>query len=577
MKTIGRNQKPCVCGKDIKYKMCCGSKNTNLKYWEKNNVSNTTTKDIQTIWNPKLNKGKINFNNELNKILSDRNKLYDEFGGDKFKDIIVSEWLNDYKPYTEEYVGKQETWNDTSELWIDSFNRTHDRWRKLLSEKDEDLILLMKSSISVKSKTTLMNSISQKEVYGHTSFSRLPYKIDRDTKSYEQMLKEYDDICIDKLVLDKVNNVKGGWFKPKNHIINLRTCDVDINKTNIWCVFNDYCYSHLEWLNKWKEELIEIVPTQLIGIYMRDWYFKLGLPLNKVEREEGHLDELFQFFTKIKETSNTTWDEVGMNMCYDFHHTINGKGLEEWGGRNFMIMIQPHSEFESLSGGNDKGIITKSDNEMITIYRNVLDLEYKDGFSWSTDSSQSLKWGISRHYVGCGKDKGYLLEGEVMKKDIMGYTNHNDKKGGMNEVFVHPFKVTITKTTELNKETIQDILYTDDVVRKDILHCYLSNLNINVIGMWEKICEFEFDKETSLMKQTFLGRLVDIQQMDKSNITKTIESGEIVMEQMKETKRPKLTFTPQTSMDMKLVRNPKLMFQTQQNYQLIQNKLLGVG
>ena len=568
IKKVGRNQ-PCSCGSGKKFKLCCDSHNTNLKYWEKNVVSKSNNLNTETLWKPKTNKGKINFNSEFEKVISDRNKLFDEVGGDEFKDVMVSDWLGDFKPYTDSYKTKQETWDDTSKEWIENFNRTHDRWRKLISEKDDDTILIHDLPINL-NRTHFLNDDSD----GDIQFKMEDYSIDRTKDCYEKMLKEYDDICLDKLVLDKVKKVKGGWFKPKNPILKLRTCDVDINNTNIWCVFNDYCYSHLEWLNKWKEELIELVPIKLISIFMRDWYFKLGLPLNKVELKEGHLDELFQFFTKIKETSDSSWGELGMNKCYEFLHSNSGKGMEEWGGRNFCIVVHPHNKLQGLSGGNDKGITTKSDNEMVTIYRNVLDLEYKDGFSWSTDSSQSLKWGLSRNYVGCSKDKGYLLEGEVMKKDIMGYTNHNDDKGGMNEVFVHPSKITITKTTELNEETIKEIVNTDEVVRKDLLHHWLSGLNMKIITMWDKICDYEHGEQTTLMKQQFLSRLVQMKQTDKDNITKSIEQGTIVMDEIKDTKRPKVMFVPQTSKDMKLVRNKKLMFQTQQKLWMLGSSMM---
>jgi len=63
---IGRNQRPCICGKDIKYKMCCDSQNTKLNYWEKDKVKKTSSNNIDTSgWKPKLEKGRINFNDEF--------------------------------------------------------------------------------------------------------------------------------------------------------------------------------------------------------------------------------------------------------------------------------------------------------------------------------------------------------------------------------------------------------------------------------------------------------------------------------------------------------------------------------
>jgi hypothetical protein len=568
-KKVGRN-KPCHCGSGKKFKMCCDSHNTNLDWGKKkDNVKNTDIVKSKSYY-PRTIKGKIDFDQEFERLIENRFKTFDEFGGEKFKDVLTKDWLGDIKPYSDDYKISQETWNDTKDEWIDSFKRTHDRWRFLFTDDENESIISITSPINV---SNGMDIDSNQEM--ELNENPIIGKQYRDTKYYEQMVKEYDDICFDKLVLDKVKKVEnGGWFKwNKNKIIKLRTCDVDIDKTTIWCVFNDYCYSHLEWLNKWKEELIEMIPTHLIGMFLKDWYFKLGLPLNKVELKEGHIDELLKFITKLKEVDDTTWEELGMNMSYDFFHSKSGKGLEQWGGRNFVIMIQPKDNLEGLIGGNDKGITTMSDDESITIYRNVLDLKYKDGFSWSTDSSQSLKWGLSRNYVGCGKDKGYLLEGEVIKKDIMGFTNRNGDKGGMNEVFVHPSKVTITNTFELTEDSIVDILKTHSVVRKDLLHQWLSGFNVMFIKMWDKVCEFSDKQDISLMKQTFLSRMYDVDEKDRENIIESIKNETLVMNEVGESKR-RFVFKPQTKMDKLISVNKKVMKQIQEKCVMFQNQLI---
>ena len=301
---------------------------------------------------------------------------------------------------------------------------------------------------------------------------------------------------------------------------------------------------------------------------------KLGLPMNKVEMKDGVIDELIQFITKLKEVTDSKWGGIGMRNNYSFMMNRDNTPLKQFGNKKVVLQLSPYSSNEGFGSGMDRGIHTKSDNDIIKIYRNVMDLDYSKGYSWSTDTTQSLNWGKTRGYVGCESDVSYFIEGEVMKKDIMGYTNQNEVgKGGMNEVFVHPSKVKITNTTELNNDTIKEITNTNPIVRQDLVHDWLQGVNSMMIEMWENICDYNMKQDDTLILQTFLGRINNMIQQDKKNITLSIESGTIVMKPMGDNSFTNPRFYPQNKSDMKLMKDRKLFSLKNQENTMFQNTM----
>jgi len=235
-------------------------------------------------------------------------------------------------------------------------------------------------------------------------FWRTLYKRDfnKNHKNYKKMIKEFDRLC--RYVnewCDKHEKMFDDGYKG-DYKTTIESVDkvVDVRKIEPQKVFNDVVYSHIRFLNEWKEDLLEIIGGIKLGCTFTELFTWVGYALNEWESKENNILDLMNFCMKHPDT------KTGVNL---FEQNIEDKWDSNWKkygylkykGKLFTLITR--KEHDGMYWRNQ--IDTFNDDDSFPIYRAVSDTKHMVGFSWSPSINTVFDWGTrnsndNRFYIG---------------------------------------------------------------------------------------------------------------------------------------------------------------------------------
>ena len=240
------------------------------------------------------------------------------------------------------------------------------------------------------------------------------YKRDfnRNHKNYKKMIKEFDrlsrsvnDWC------DKHEKMFDDGYKG-DYKTTIESVDkvVDVRKTEPQKVFNDVVYSHIRFLNEWKEDLLEIIGGIKLGCTFTELFTWLGYALNKWESKENNILDLMNFCMKHTDT------KTGVNL---FERHLVDQWDIDW--KKYRYRRVNGKLFSSVTRMEHDGmywreqINTFNDGDSFPIYRAVSDTKHMIGFSWSPSLDTVFDWGTRNSE----DNRFYIGKTIIRKKDIL--------------------------------------------------------------------------------------------------------------------------------------------------------------
>ena len=234
----------------------------------------------------------------------------------------------------------------------------------------------------------------------------------KNHKNYKKMIKDFDRLCrfiydwCDRHEKMFVDGYKGDY---KTTIESIDTV-IDVRKIEPQKVFNDVIYSHIRFLNTWKEDLLEIIGGIKLGSTFTELFTWLGYALNKWETKEHHILDFMNFCMKHTDTKtgvNLYEQPVKDQIDVDW----NKYGYLRYKGKLFVTITR--KEHDGMYWREQ--IATFNDDVYFPIYRAVSDTKHMVGFSWSPSINTVFDWGTRN-----SKDRRfYIGKTTVQKKDIL--------------------------------------------------------------------------------------------------------------------------------------------------------------
>jgi len=234
----------------------------------------------------------------------------------------------------------------------------------------------------------------------------------KNHKNYKKMIKDFDRLCrfiydwCDRHEKMFVDGYKGDY---KTTIESIDTV-IDVRKIEPQKVFNDVIYSHIRFLNIWKEDLLEIIGGIKLGSTFTELFTWLGYALNKWETKEHHILDFMNFCMKHPDTKK------GVNLYEQLVKDpidVDWKkyGYLKYKGKLFIVCTQ--NEHDGMYWREQ--ISTFNDDVYFPIYRAVSDTKHMVGFSWSPSINTVFDWGTRN-----SKDRRfYIGKTIIQKKDIL--------------------------------------------------------------------------------------------------------------------------------------------------------------
>ena len=240
------------------------------------------------------------------------------------------------------------------------------------------------------------------------------YKRDfnRNHKNYKKMIKEFDRLS--KSVndwCDKHEKMFDDGYKG-DYKTTIESVDkvVDVRKTEPQKVFNDVVYSHIRFLNEWKEDLLEIIGGIKLGCTFTELFTWLGYALNEWESKENNILDLMNFCMKHTDT------KTGVNLFE--RHLVDQWDIDwkKYGYRRVNGKL-----FSSVTRMEHDGMYWReqinpfNDGDSFPIYRAVSDTKHMIGFSWSPSLDTVFDWGTRNSE----DNRFYIGKTIIRKKDIL--------------------------------------------------------------------------------------------------------------------------------------------------------------
>ena len=345
--------------------------------------------------------------------------------------------------------------------------------------------------------------------------------LNKNNKNYKKILKDYIRLCDPTDHINLIKPMLKDGYKGKRDIY-IKCLDetYDLFGKEKHIISNDFLYNHIIFLDKWKEDLLDIWGGYKFGIIFQLLYTHLGIILNKIEKQNGHIIELMRFLKGNKKSfEGLQFEEIGYQD--DLNPDWVKYGYSSYNGELFMEVTRHFDD----TMGYKKTFNELNDNDDLTIYRSVANLDYLMGTSWSMSKSTCLDWGARR------SDNGIFHLGEItIKKSDVFFVNswtNDDTINHYCEVVVlyddlDEKDVSITEYNVRNQRGTFVQLKNDLIWIKEIRN-WLIWYNNCVIGYWNNIVKYrksvksgEFYKK---FPKGFITRLWDL--VSKSYDTKT--------------------------------------------------------
>lgn len=303
------------------------------------------------------------------------------------------------------------------------------------------------NEITKRIKTKLTKDLDYILVDEKKLWRKLPMKpLNKNHKNYKDIIKDFKGLVKkkDDWVFYHEKMFDDGYTGDYKTFIESVDMEVDVREVDSQKVFTDIVYSYIQFLNTWKEDLVEIIGGIKLGTTFSELFTWLGYVLNKWETKESNIIKLMNFFKHHKD------GYIGVNLFEKNYVDYTDKDFLNYGylryGRKNLFVVITTKEHDGM--GWKSRIESLDPDDEFPIYRAVSDLDYMLGFSWSPSINTVFDWGARNH-----KNKVfYIGKTHIKRKDILIWNMWSRRYGGMS--FDYFCEIILPHTT-LEMEKIQ--------------------------------------------------------------------------------------------------------------------------
>ena len=183
----------------------------------------------------------------------------------------------------------------------------------------------------------------------------------------------------------------------------------DIKTVEAHIVLSDYYYGYVEFLYRWKEDLVKLWGGFKYGMTFINIFTQLGIILNNVEVKTRMIPKLMSWMKKDPKIME------GIKYKEEVDVDNLSKGFDQFGysSYNGFPYMMTTEKWEDLKGYKDEFDNLKP-NDYFTVYRAVIRESEIVGTSWSQSIFQTLSWGTRRSTDG----RFILCKTKVKKSDV---------------------------------------------------------------------------------------------------------------------------------------------------------------